>query len=218
MKATLYNQKGEKKGELSLAKNIFEVEIKEGLVHEYLVYQQANERMTIAHTKSKADVRGGGRKPWKQKGTGRARQGSIRNPHWKGGGVAFGPKKWENYEKMMPKKMRRAALFSILTSKAKEGKIMALDKFELEKPKTKEFAQLLIKLQIERNVLVVMNKTEETLKRSAANHKNAKVIQSGYMNPADLLKYDNLMFTETALKDIETTYHHGTEGVANTKK
>ncbi|MBI4127162.1 50S ribosomal protein L4 [Candidatus Peregrinibacteria bacterium] len=206
MKATLYNQKGEKKGEIDLVKNIFEIEGKEGLVHEYLMYQQANARMSIAHTQSKADVRGGGRKPWRQKGTGRARQGSIRNPHWKGGGVAFGPKKWENYEKMMPKKMRRTALFTILTSKAKEGKVMALDKFELDKPKTKDFAQLLSKLQIARNVLVVVNKAENTLKKSAANHKNAKVIVSGYMNPADLLKYDNLMFTETALKELEDTY------------
>lgn len=217
MKATLYNQKGEKKGEVNLPKNMFEAEVKEGLVHEYLIYQQANARMSIAHTKSKADVRGGGRKPWRQKGTGRARQGSIRNPHWKGGGVAFGPKKWENYEKMMPKKMRRAALFSILTSKAKEGKVVALDKFELDKPKTKEFDQLLSKLAIERNVLVVMNKTEVTLKKSAGNHKNAKVIMSGYMNPADLLKYDNLMFTETALKELEATYH-STEGAAKAKK
>ena len=170
------------------------------------MYQQGNERMPISHTLSKGEVRGGGRKPWKQKGTGRARQGSIRNPHWKGGGVAFGPKKWQNYEKIMPKKMRRAALFSILTSKAQDGKILALDKFEMDKPKTKEFDILVSKLPIVRNVLVVLNKSEETLKKSATNHKNAKVILSSYMNPADLLKYDNLMFTEAALKDIETTY------------
>ena len=206
MKATLYNQKGDKKGEVSLAKNIFEIEVKENLVHEYLLYQQANARMTIAHTLSKADVRGGGRKPWKQKGTGRARQGSIRNPHWKGGGVAFGPKKWENYEMMMPKKMRRTALFSILTTKAKDGKIVAIDKFELDAPKTQEFDNLIKKIEIVRNVLVVMNKSEDTLKKSARNHENAKIVMSGYLNPADLLKYDNLMFTESALKDLETTY------------
>lgn len=206
MKATLYNQKGEKKGEVSLAKNIFEVEVKENLVHDYLLYQQANARMTIAHTLSKADVRGGGRKPWKQKGTGRARQGSIRNPHWKGGGVAFGPKKWENYEMMMPKKMRRTALFSILTTKAQDGKVLAIDKFELDTPSTKDFDSLLSKIAIVRNVLVVMNKSEDTLKKSARNHKNAKIVLSGYLNPADLLKYDNLMFTESALKDLETTY------------
>lgn len=206
MKATLYNQKGEKKGEVTLAKNVFEAKVNESLVHAYLMYQQANERMPIAHTLSKGEVRGGGRKPWRQKGTGRARQGSIRNPHWKGGGVAFGPKKWQNYEKIMPKKMRRGALFSILSEKAKDGKVIALDKFDMEKPKTKDFAAMLAKMPVERNVLVILNRSEETLQKSAGNHRNAKVILSGYMNPADLLKYDCLLFTETALKDIETTY------------
>mgnify|MGYP001610974351 CR=1 FL=1 len=206
MKTELYNQKGEKKGEMTLPKDIFEIEINEGLVHRYLIYQQANERTSIAHVKTKGEVRGGGRKPWAQKHTGRARQGSIRNPHWRGGGVAFGPKKWENYEKAMPKRARRLALFSILSAKARDGKIIGLDKFELESPKTKDFANLMEKMKIVRNVLVVLNKSEEILKKSARNHANAKPILSSYMNPADLLKYDNLLITESALKDITNTY------------
>ena len=102
--------------------------------------------------------------------------------------------------------MRRTALFSILTTKAKDGKIVAIDKFELDAPKTQEFDNLIKKIEIVRNVLVVMNKSEDTLKKSARNHENAKIVMSGYLNPADLLKYDNLMFTELALKDLETTY------------
>ncbi len=206
MKATLYDQSGNKKGELTLIKEIFEVEASEGLIHSYLVYQQANQRMPIAHTKSRADVRGGGKKPYKQKHTGRARQGSTRNVHMKGGGVAFGPKAWENYTQMMPKKMRRKALLAILSSKAADGKILAVDKVELKAPKTKVIADLIKKLPIERNVLIVSSRSEEVLRKSSGNLKDAKAIYSAYLNPIDLLKYDNVLFTETALKDLETTY------------
>ena len=120
MKAPLYNQEGEKKGEVTLAKEIFEIEPSNEAAHAYLLYQRANGRMPIANVLTKGEVRGGGRKPYAQKHTGNARQGSIRNPHWKGGGRAFGPKKEQNYEKMMSKKMRRTALFSILSTKAKD--------------------------------------------------------------------------------------------------
>ena len=121
MKAPLYNQAGEKTGDVTLVKEIFEVEGSEGLVHSYLMYQQANARRPVAHILNKGDVRGGGKKPFAQKHTGRARQGSTRNPHMRGGGNAFGPKKWQNFEKMMNKGMRRKALFQILSSKASDG-------------------------------------------------------------------------------------------------
>lgn len=204
MKAPLYNQKGEKKGDITLAKTVFEIEGGEGLVHRYLVYQQKSARRPIAHVLSKGDVRGGGKKPFAQKHTGRARQGSIRNPHMKGGGRAFGPKKWQNFTIMMPKKMRRRALFQILSLKAKDGKILALDKFELEKPKTKEFASLLAKLPMERNVLVVRNREEMLLKSSAQNIRNVKTILTSYLNPADLLSHDCILFTEMALKELNS--------------
>lgn len=206
MKAPLYNQKGEKTGDLTLPKTIFEVEGGDGLVHQYLVYQQKSARQPIAHTQSKGDVRGGGKKPYAQKHTGRARQGSSRNPHMKGGGVAFGPKKWQEFAIMMPKKMRRKALFQILSSKAKDGKVLTLDRFEMDIPKTKEFALLLKKLPIERDVLVVGNREEKALQKSSRNIDRAKTIFSGYLNPHDLLKYDSVLFTETALKDLEKTY------------
>jgi len=206
MKAPLYNQSGEQKGEVTLAKNIFEIEGGEGLVHSYLMYQQKNARRPIAHTLTKGMVRGGGKKPFAQKHTGRARQGSIKNPHMRGGGVVFGPKKWQNFEIMMPKKMRRKALFQILSSKAKDGKIIALDKFELDVPKTKTFAELIGKLPVTRDVLVVGNREEKILKISARNFPKSKTILSGYLNPGDLLKYDVILFTGTALKDLENTY------------
>ena len=206
MKAPLYNQEGEKKGEVTLAKEIFEIEPSNEAAHAYLLYQRANGRMPIANVLTKGEVRGGGRKPYAQKHTGNARQGSIRNPHWKGGGRAFGPKKEQNYEKMMSKKMRRTALFSILSTKAKDGKIAAIDKFEMDKPQTKAFSQFMDKVKFERSVLVIVTRAEDTLKKSVRNLMKAKVIVSGYLNPADLMTYDNLLFTETALKDLETTY------------
>jgi large subunit ribosomal protein L4 len=206
MKAPLYNQAGEKTGDVTLAKNIFEIEGGEAIVHSYLVYQQANARKPIAHVKNKADVSGGGKKPYAQKHTGRARQGSTRNPQMKGGGRAFGPKKWRNFELMMPKKMRNRALFQILSVKAKDGKVLALDKFELDTPKTKTFATMLSKMPVDRRVLVVGNREEKTLKMSSRNVGNAKVILSGYLNPQDLLTYEHVLFTSAALKDLEQTY------------
>ncbi len=206
MKAPLYNQTGEHKGEVALAKNIFEVEGAEGLVHSYLMYQQKSARMPIAHTLTKGFVRGGGKKPFAQKGTGRARQGSTKNPHMRGGGVVFGPKKWQNFEIQMPKKMRNKALFQILSSKAKDGKVLALDKFELDAPKTKVFADLIGKLPVKRDVLVVGSREEKTLKTSSRNFARSKTILSSYLNPGDLLKYDTILFTATALKDLEATY------------
>lgn len=204
MKAALYNQKGEKKGDVTLNKNVFEVEAKEELIHEYLLYQQANARRPIAHVKNRSEVSGGGRKPFRQKGTGRARQGSITNPHQRGGGRAFGPKKWQNFSKMMPKKMRVKALLGILSGKAKNNKVIAVDKFDSDK--TKDVATMIAKMPIERNVLIVANREESSLRRASKNMKNAKTIISSYLNPADLLKYDNILFTEAALKDLETTY------------
>jgi len=204
MKATVYNQKGEKKGDVTLNKAIFEVEANEGLIHEYLIYQQSNARQAIAHVKNRSDVRGGGRKPFRQKGTGNARQGTIRNVHMRGGGVAFGPKKWQTYSKQMPKKMRKKALCALLSGKAKDGKILVVDRFEAAK--TKDFAEMISKMPIDRNVLVVANNEEKALRQSSKNISNAKTITSGYLNPADIMKYRVILFSEAALKSIETTY------------
>ncbi len=206
MKAALYNQKGDLKGEVNLSKDIFGVEGADSLVHSYLVYQQANARNPIAHVMNKGDVRGGGKKPFAQKHTGRARQGSTRNPHMRGGGNAFGPKKWQNFELMMPKKMRRKALFTLLSEKAKNEKIMVVDEFNAEAPKTKMFFDMVSKMPIGQDVLVVRTRDEKTLLMSARNVENAKTILFNYINPADLLKYESVLFTEAALKEFETQY------------
>lgn len=206
MKAPLYDQSGKKTGDVALEKNIFQVEASEGLVHQYLVYQQANARMPIAHVKNRSAVSGGGKKPFRQKGTGNARQGSTRNPHMRGGGRAFGPSNERNFTKQMPKAMRRKALFSLLSAKAKDGKIMAVDKYEAKEPKTKDIATLIGKLPVERNVLLVTDRDEKAMKMASRNIANGKTILYNYLNPADIMKYEAILFTQTALNNFQSTY------------
>jgi len=206
MKASLYDQSGKKKGDVTLEKSIFQVEALAGLVHQYLVYQQANARMPIAHVKNRSAVSGGGKKPFRQKGTGNARQGSTRNPHMRGGGRAFGPTNARNFSKQMPKGMRRKALFTLLSGKAKDGKILAVDKYEADTPKTKDIATLIGKLPVERNVLVVVDRDEKAMKMASRNISNGKTILYNYLNPADIMKYEAILFTEAALNNFQSTY------------
>ena len=147
------NQKGKEVGETELPKEIFEVPMNPDLVHQVVLVQAANRRRKIAKTKDRSEVRGGGKKPWRQKGTGRARHGSIRSPIWRGGGVTFGPTGREVFKKRIPKKMRRKALFMVLSAKAKENLICVLDNLKIEKPKTKFMVEILEKLFL-RNFLV----------------------------------------------------------------
>jgi len=205
MKIDLYTQTGDKKGEITLKKEIFELPFNEDLVHQALLYQLANGRIVVAHTKTKGEVRGGGKKPYAQKGTGQARQGSIRNPHYKGGGVAFGPRNTENYTQRMPKKQRRKALFCALSEKARDGMILAIEKFEGE-AKTRTFADLLKKLPIKKDVLVVTPGKEKALELSSRNLANTKVVQVNYMNIHDLQKYDNVLFTVRSLEKLEEVF------------
>jgi len=206
MKAVLYDQKGAKKGEVTLPKALFEVEPNEGLIHRALVRQLANKRVDTASSKGRSDVRGGGRKPFRQKGTGNARMGTRRSPLARGGGIIFGPNGARNYKKDMPKKQRRMALFGALSAKAKDGKIMALDKYEAKAPKTKEFQALVDKLPVERNLLVVVDEKHETLQKSANNIPNVKTILVNYLNPHDLLKYRQVLFLEKALEKAEEVF------------
>lgn len=205
MKAIVYNQKGEKKGEISLNKAIFGVEINEGLVHRALVLQMANSRKAIAHTKTRGEIRGGGRKPHRQKGTGRARTGSTRGPIHRGGGIVFGPRSTRNFEVMMPKKQRRKALFCALSSKANAEQILVLDHYKGEM-KTKAFIELITKLPIERDVLVVVSGRNEVIEKSAKNITNVKTIHANYLNIKDLLKYNSVLFLEDALDKLEETF------------
>ncbi len=201
----MYNQAGEEVGSKDLNKEIFEAKVNEGLMHEALVRQQANARYNLAKTKDRSDVRGGGAKPFRQKGTGRARQGTIRAPQMKGGGVVFGPSGERNFSMQMPKKQRRAALFSALTVKAKEKSIFGLEKYD-EEIKTKTFAGLLAKLPVERNLLLVLSEKNEIIEKSTNNIPTVKTIQVQYLNIADLMKYRKVCFVGDSDKKIEEIF------------
>lgn len=206
-KIALYNQNGEQKGDITASDKIFSVTFHKDLIHQALVRQLANARVaSIAHTKTKAEVKGGGAKPFRQKGTGRARQGSIRNPHYVGGGVAFGPRNEKNFKKDMPKKQRRVALFSALSAKLKDDQIFALEEYKTEGPKTKAFVEMLYKLPVNDDVLVVLPEKNEALQKSARNVPFAKIILVNYLNIADLQKYRHVMFMKDAIAKLEKTY------------
>jgi large subunit ribosomal protein L4 len=206
MKADLYTQTGEKKGQVELKKEFFEVPFNQDLIHQALVRQHANARKAIAHTKTRGEVRGGGRKPFRQKGTGSARQGTRRSPLNKGGGVVFGPRNTRNFTVDMPKKQRRKALLSALSVKAKDNEIFALEGYDAKEAKTKLFAQMIAKLPVERNVLVVLPEKNEIIQKSSANIPNVKTILVNYLNIADLQKYRKVMFLTEALKKMEEVF------------
>ncbi len=207
LKVDLYNQTGEKKGQVEVPEEIFGQKFNKDLVHQALVRQLANARPGVyAHTKTKGEVRGTGKKPFRQKGTGNARQGSLRNPHYSGGGVAFGPRNNRNYQQMMPRKQRRAALFSALSAKLNEGKIMALDKYEAKETKTKLFEQMLHKLPIEKDVLVVLGEKDAMIEKSSRNLPFVKTVKVNYINIADLQKYDIVLFLENAIAKLSKTF------------
>ena len=174
MNYKVHNQIGEVVKEVKLNPTVFEVKINEPLIHQVAVAQLANARVAIAHTKNKGEVRGGGKKPWRQKGTGRARHGSIRSPLWKGGGVTFGPRNTRNFSQKINKKMKKAALFSCLSDKAKQKTLMLLDKLELTETKTKEFAKIILNLKNILNLKEKKTGTVDSKKTKPAEKKNLK--------------------------------------------
>ena len=206
MKVDLYKQSGEKSGSLELPKEIFEVDYNEELIHQALVRQLANKRVAIAHTKTRGEVRGGGRKPFRQKGTGNARQGSTRSPNLRGGGVVFGPRNNRNFSKDMPKKQRRKALFSALSEKARNNEVIGLESYEAKEPKSKEFAAMLGKLPVDRNALVVIAGKDAIIQKSSSNIANAKTILAGYLNIHDLQKYKKVIFLKDSISKMEEVF------------
>lgn len=206
MKIDLYEQSGEKKGTLDVSDEMFKAKVNDELIRLTVIRQLSNSRQANAHVKTRAEVRGGGKKPWRQKGTGRARFGSTRNPLWRGGGVAFGPRNVRNYELEMPKRARRAALFSVLSQRAAENKIFALDSYEAETPKTKDFATMVTKLPSGRSLLVILEKKDAAIEKSAHNIPNVKTILVDYLNPHDLLTFDNIMFMKPSIKRAEEIF------------
>lgn len=206
MKIDLYNQKGEKNGSLELPGEIFDIPFNKDLVHQALIRQLANRRVAIAHTKLRGEVRGGGRKPFKQKGTGNARQGTIRAPQMRGGAIIFGPSKNRNFTKDMPKKQRRKALFCALSEKARNNQIIGLEEYKAEKPKTKELTEMLKKLPIQKDVLVVTGEANEALTKSGRNIANVKTIRALYLNIHDLQKFEKVLILKDAVEKLKKTF------------
>ena len=206
MKVDLYSQSGEKKGQIDLPKEIFEVKMNEDLVHQALKRQLSNKRVAIAHTKTRGEVRGGGRKPFRQKGTGNARQGTIRAPHMRGGGVVFGPSKDRNFVKDMPKKQRRKALFCALSEKVRDNEVIVLEGFKLEKPNTKAFVEMIEKLPIDRNALIVIPVKDEIIQKSSSNAANAKTILANYVNIHDLQKHRMIVLLKDSIDKLKETF------------
>lgn len=201
---TVYNIEGKKVDTLELNDSVFGVEINENLVHRAVVSQLANKRQGTQSAKTRAEVRGGGRKPWRQKGTGHARQGSIRSPQWKGGGVVFAPKP-RDYSFKMNKKERTLAIKSALTSRVNAEKLMVLDQFGFDEIKTKKMKEVLDNLKVTK-ALIVIDKKDDNVALSARNLPNVRTILSNSINVYDILKYDTLVITKDAVAQIEEVY------------
>ena len=190
-----------------LPKEVFDVPLNNDLLSQTVISYLANKRRKTAQTKDRSEVRGGGRKPWRQKGTGRARHGSIRSPLWRGGGVTFGPRIEKVFSRDIPKKARRKSLFMVLTSRAEEKDILFLDKLEIEKSKTKYFAEILNKLLPERkSVLIILAEEDKNLVRAGRNIAGVKIILAKDLNALDLLSYKKVIMLKDAIKAIEETF------------
>jgi len=233
-KVTVYNLVGEKVSEVELNPAIFGLAVKPELVTAAVVAQRANSRQVIAKTKDRSEVAGGGRKPWRQKGTGRARHGSIRSPLWRSGGVTFGPNNDRNFSVKINKKVKRQAILMCLSDKANNQKIVLVDKLELDQPKTKKFFNILQNLQLrkkgfklakkeagkekekevkvkeagkkEKNILVVMSAKDEKIIRATRNIDRLNTINANSLNVVDILKHQYLLMPIDSLKEIEKTF------------
>ncbi len=200
----LYNTSGEQVGEITLKDEIFGVEVHEPIVHDAVVMQLAGRRQGTHDTKTRAEVRGGGRKPWRQKGTGRARHGTSRSPIWRGGGVVFGPHP-RDYSYSLPKKARRLALKSALSAKVNAGDILVLEELSLDQPKTRDMVKILNNLKVDDALLVTAGK-DVTVEKSARNIPNIKPLTAVGLNVYDILAYNKLVITRDAVARVEEVF------------
>lgn len=200
----VFNTEGNKVGTMDLNEAVFAAEIKESAVHQVVVAQLANKRQGNQSTKTRSEVSGGGRKPWRQKGTGRARQGSIRSPQWVGGGVVFAPKP-RDYRVSIPKSMKRVAMKSVLSSKVAEKEMIILDQLSFETPKTKNAVEMLNALSAKK-ALIVVSSSDEVVYKSVRNIENTAVVPVNNLNVYDILRFDNLIITKDAIAKIEEVY------------
>ncbi len=204
-KVDVYNINGEKVDELVLSENVFGAEMNQHVLYEVVKNQLANKRQGTQSAKTRAEVRGGGRKPWRQKGTGRARQGSTRSPQWVGGGVVFAPKP-RDYRYTLPKKVRRLAMKCALSSKVANGEIIVLDAFNMDAPKTKEFAKILSNLNATKKALVVLGEKNTNVIKSAQNIQGVQTALVNTINVYDILKHDAFIITKEAVQKVEEVY------------
>jgi large subunit ribosomal protein L4 len=202
MKVKVYNMQGEEIEEIQLSDDIGQGEIKESLLREVVLAYQANQRQGTVSTKTRSEVRGGGRKPWIQKGTGRARAGSIRSPIWRGGGITFGPKP-RNFKYSLSKRTKCSALKSSLRKKVKDGSVFILDKISLNGPKTKEMAKFLDSFSLKGRSLIIVNKWDDSLRRASSNIKGLRITLARLVCTFDILFYDNVFVTKEALGELE---------------
>lgn len=202
----IYNVKGETVGQEELSAEYFGVKPSSTLIHQIVVAQEANRRTTKAHTKTRGDIAGGGKKPWKQKGTGRARQGSIRSPQWVGGGIVFGPNKERNYTVKINRKAKKKALFMILSDRVLHDKLVVVDQFPVDNPKTKQFVEWSKNLPLGRKSLVVIPSSNPELLRMVKNLKNIKLVTVNALQVAEIVKYPTIVFEQPGLKAFETLY------------
>ncbi|MFH1145813.1 MAG: 50S ribosomal protein L4 [bacterium] len=205
---SLYNIQGQTTGQRQLDEAVFNVAVKPAVIHQVVNAIVANSRQVLSDVKTKAEVSGGGRKPWKQKGTGRARQGSIRSPQWRGGGMAHGPKGERNYEQKINKKMKKQAVRMVLSDKCADGAMIVMETLSLSEAKTKQMVSLLNSLPLAgKSTLIVTAKPDSMIQRSAANLQKVSVTTASNLNVYDLLKYKRLLVVQEALPIIEKHYH-----------
>lgn len=201
-KVALYNQAGSQVGDIELNESVFGIEPNKHVLFEAVVMQRASLRQGTSKVKTRSEVRGGGRKPWRQKGTGRARQGSIRSPQWRGGGTVFGPVP-RSYSYKLPKKVRRLALLSALSTKVLEENILVLDKLTFEAPKTKEFVNVLSNLPVGKKALIVTDVLDTNVALSGRNIPGVTVIEASNLTVLDLVGHDTLVLTKAAVEKVE---------------
>jgi len=207
MKYIVYNQEGKETEAVLLPKDIFEVKMNPDLVHQVVSSQMANRRQILAHAKDRSEVSGGGRKPWRQKGTGRARHGSIRSPLWKGGGVTFGPTKERVFKKKINKKAKKQALFMVLSAKAKSNSILILDlDFKQIPTKTKQMAEFLKKFPLKGSALIALPKKDENFIRVTKNIPQVETLEARNLNALDMLSFKHLILPKESIKIIKETW------------
>ena len=201
-KVTLYKQDGTTNGEIELNSDIFGIEPNENVVFDAVIMQRASLRQGTHAVKNRSAVSGGGRKPWRQKGTGRARQGSIRSPQWRGGGIVFGPTP-RSYSYKLPRKVRRLAIKSVLSQKVLDQKLVVVEALQFDAPKTKEFAQVLSNLNVDTKVLVVVESSNDFALLAARNIPNVTVVDETQVTVLDVVNNDKLVLTQAALSKVE---------------